>query len=664
MAENNTQTKSVVPKKVLSRSVQDSFEFDTIPGNTFTIDIGSFADDITAWGRDVFRRDRQLRDFWPTEPFLASAINSIVQARANLDFILDGPPRTVRAVQQMLLLSDLGKGWQTLQQKVALDLLTQDNGAFVEIVRTRNNPNAPVINLTHLDSGQCQRTGQHDFPVIYTSEKGNRHKLAWYQVLTFEDMPSPIQSMHGVQYSFLTRVLRAAQILKDVGIFKREKISGRNPGRIYLVGGVQTKFIDDKLKNEARHADNMAYTRYQLPVVIGSLDPNAPVSLEQIDLREVPDGFDEDATLKWYIANLALGAGADYQDFAPLPGGGLGSGQQSEILHRKSKGKGHETWRKLWEHSLNFRNILPKSVTFEYQENDIEEKQDEAKLQKVIAETLKIYSDTGILTQPVIWQMMQDAGILKPEYMSLLGQQDITPTIVVEDEKPPPTQAELEHAETVDTEDVEKALTQLDDFIGRSFLTKQIDEDVDEFNIDLEDLSLQLQNGQITPQEFEDESGELVEDAIVAAFLLASGKTADQLTDEDQVQIDEQVAISLESIPGLTSDIGAGNFTEEGGQNLGARVSIWGATIAGVWALGQLAQTNVEQHLMWVIGIADHCTTCVDLDSVVRTISEWLETPFRPQVRNGSLVCGGWECKCSFIPVSGPSRGALPSPAG
>jgi hypothetical protein len=457
MSDNGIQEKAIVSDNVLDRTVQSQPNFQTIPGSdTFVIQINTFADDLPAWGTRVRERDRKLREFWPTEPIIASAIQTIVAARANMSWSLDGPPRTVGILQRMLQSSNLGKGWMDLQIKVITDLLSQDNGAFVEIVRQADAPNSPVLNLAHLDAGKCIRTGMPEVPVIYYDRDGVEHKLKWYQVLEFTDMPSPIEQMNGMQVSFLSRILRAAQIIKDFGIYKREKIAGRNPGQIHLVSGVQTKLIEDKLADDQHRASNTGYSRFMLPVVIGSLDPNANVNVASIDLRSVPDGFDEDTTLRWYIAQIAMAAGADYQDFAPLSSGSLGSSQQSEILDRKSRGKGQETWRKLWEHKLNFNGIMPQSVTFSFDEKDIEGDIEQANLNDTKAKTFSTYYDKGqgVLPLNVVHQMMADEGILKPEYMALLNTQDVTDDIVATDDVRAPTESELDDAQDTPSADV------------------------------------------------------------------------------------------------------------------------------------------------------------------------------------------------------------------
>lgn len=96
------------------------------------------------------------------------------------------------------------------------------------------------------------------------------------------------------------------------------------------------------------------------------------------------------------------------------------------------------------------------------------------------------------------------------------------------------------------------------------------------------------------------------------------------------------------------------------GNDLAARVGLWGGNAAGVYELGKL-YVKGDPFYEWQIGSTkEHCTTCKALNGVVRTKSEWAKTPYRPQGRNGALECGGWNCKCSWIEVKGPSKGSMP----
>ncbi len=307
-----------------------------LASDALVLNLVSVADSFPVWGRNPKSRDRQLREFWPTEPILASALYSTVIRNASFSWTLEGPPNTVAAVQQMLHQADFGRGWSNFITKFTIDLFTQDNGAFFEVIRAEDSPTAPVVGLAHLDSFRCMRTGDPENPVIYTDRKGVRHKLAWYQVQMESEFPSPIETMHGMQLCAVSRVLQAAQFLRDIGIYQREKIAGDNPNAIYLTGGVPAQTITDAVEQHKARQSERGMARYVIPLIVASLDPTATVSVDKIALKELPDGFDVEQSMRWYINQLALGFGADYQDFAPLPGQGLGTSTQSMVLHQKS----------------------------------------------------------------------------------------------------------------------------------------------------------------------------------------------------------------------------------------------------------------------------------------------------------------------------------------
>src|SRR5574342_843317 len=91
------------PEPALTRSVQE-FPREDSPGQgmIFTWNIASAADAITPWGRSVYLRDRQLRDFWPTEPYLAGAVSNVSFRHATLEWELRGPERVAQAVTDIL----------------------------------------------------------------------------------------------------------------------------------------------------------------------------------------------------------------------------------------------------------------------------------------------------------------------------------------------------------------------------------------------------------------------------------------------------------------------------------------------------------------------------------------------------------------------------------
>ncbi len=418
--------KSLTPEAD-ARSVRDipnSEERMPVP-NGFILQAIIAQDDIVQWGANVQQRDKQLRDFYITEPFLHSAVYSNSVRNTNFEFELEGSEIIVNALQTSIFdLADLGGGWMQLMMKTCADYYSQDNGAFWELIRADNNePDSPVINIAHLDSWRILRTGNNNFPYVYTDRKGGKHKMRWFQVVSLVEMPSPMETMHGVGHSAVSRILRAAQILKDISVYKHEKVSGSFSRAIHLVSGISSKVVSDTMEQARERAQNRGLTRYTQPVVLGSVDPQANVSSVQIDLASLPDAFDEDTTYKWYVAQMAMAFGTDYQDFAPLPGGNLGTSQQSEIQHRKSRGKGPAHFMNLIEHAMN-TYVLPDNVEFRYNAQDIESQQITSRIEAVRAKTRADRIKSGEISPRVARLLAIKDGDLEPEEFEEMERED------------------------------------------------------------------------------------------------------------------------------------------------------------------------------------------------------------------------------------------------
>lgn len=413
---------------------------ETLPGGAVTgnlvISIASAADTIVPWGANFVQRDAQLRSFWPTEPYFASALFTTVSQYTAFAWALVGPHRSVRISQEMFNNCQLGRGWESLLEPFLVDYFTQDNGAFMEIVRLEDDPRSPVIALNHLDSAKCARTGRHQAPVIYTDTNGERHTLAWYNVIAMSEFPSPIEEARGVGYCALTRALRGAQIMRDIGVVKQEKAGGRFTRQVHLVSGVQSRIIEDAMAQKQAAADTQGLLRYIQPLIVASLDPTSRVSKETIDLASIPEEYDETKALEAYITLIALAFGGDYQSYAPLPGGGLGSASQSKIMNMKSRGKGPGLFMKSMERLFNFHGIIPRTVTFKYGDQDIAQQMELTEVRRSRALEREIRVRSGEITTEVARQLAVDAGDLDERYLLMMREDNATDEIVGEDTTP------------------------------------------------------------------------------------------------------------------------------------------------------------------------------------------------------------------------------------
>ena len=419
---------SLFPDKALKETKQEFPDAGTSDGGnfTFTWNVATAADQIIQWGRNVSGRDRQMRDYWPTEPYLAGAITNVGLRQSALEWEVRGANSKVNQAVTDVLRSALAGdsfGWVPFMLKFSQDLSVQDNGAFIELIRDEGmdanskfkGPLAPVVGIGHLDSNRCTRTGNPEIPVIYTDRESAKHKMRWFEIIPFSDQPSAIEKMNGVGYCAVTRVLRMSQIARSVAIFKDEKIAGRHYKAIHFVSGVSRQDIKDEMLRGQEEANNSGMIRFIMPAILASLDPEKPVSTATIDLASLPDGFNFDEDMKWYISCLALGFGVDYQEFAPLPGGNLGSSAQSMVLHRKGTGKGPAVFMRMLSDAFRNYGILPRGTELRFNDKDEQEALERQAVRTSAMEEMAIAVNSHALTPQAAAQDMVRRGIWEKE---------------------------------------------------------------------------------------------------------------------------------------------------------------------------------------------------------------------------------------------------------
>jgi hypothetical protein len=421
---------ATVAKKRQSRSVQKTLTYESSPQGQLILSLASIADDFPPWGGDPIGLDYKLREFWPTESYIQSAIFSVATRNCAFSWTLQGGSRTVAAYREMLL-----DNWLEVMYRWNIDYLTQNNGAFIEIIREGKGPDSPCVGIAHLDAARCRRTGVPEWPVIYSDIMGIEHKLAPWQVYAMSDMPSPIETMNGVGMCAVYRVLREAQRMRDISIHDREKLSGFNPKGLFILGNVGTKQIEQVLQQHKEIQLQKGYIRYVKPAVVGVLDPTKPASVAAVDFASLPDGFNKDVELTWYITVLALALGCDYQDLAPLSSGSLGTSSQSQVLHLKSKGKGPAMFMKRFSHMMNQSGILPATLEFEFDEKDIQDEQEEEALALAKAQTRSTYITAGVLTPMAVRMEMLDDGEISQEQFDAMAKEDVERKAQEEEER-------------------------------------------------------------------------------------------------------------------------------------------------------------------------------------------------------------------------------------
>lgn len=176
MADNDRQIETLKKLSIQARSEQEA-QTSTAIWYFNRVDEGI----VAPWWSE--QRDRDLRDFWMLEgnDILQGAISSLVKKFKAMNWLLEGPQTRVKERQEVLITAEFGRGWSELLGKTLADYLSQDKGAFWELIG-EGDPDGPMkglpLGIAHLDSKYCQLTGDVVYPVLFHSTKtGQVHKI-------------------------------------------------------------------------------------------------------------------------------------------------------------------------------------------------------------------------------------------------------------------------------------------------------------------------------------------------------------------------------------------------------------------------------------------------------------------------------------------------------
>lgn len=376
-----------------------------------------------------FSRDVELRRFWKKGDHLSGAVYTMEARLAAIPFkIVPRNPSDKQQAQQANELTEYlyqtaqyGEGWDSFYSQWVEDLITQDNGAFAEIIGYGDKTGPLVgrpLSIVHLDSSKCQRTGNAIYPVIYTDNDGKRYKLHYTRVMFKSQMTSPIAEMYGVGFCAVSRCVNVAQTLMDVLYFKQEKMGSR-PHRAILIpqGGLDPEDIARALNIAESSMDDQGLSRYSKLVVTG--DQSMPeADIKVIELSTLPDGFDEQTSVTLGMATIALAFGVDARELFPAMTAGA-TRADALLQHLKQRGKGIGQILQQTEMAIG-QKVLPPymKMVFDYQD-DAQDRQ-EADIKLVRANKRTQDMNSGAVDERTIRELMVTDGDLTREQFEWL----------------------------------------------------------------------------------------------------------------------------------------------------------------------------------------------------------------------------------------------------
>jgi hypothetical protein len=380
-----------------------------------------------------FTRDKDLRNFWKKSDHLSGAIYAVESKMTAIPRkVVARDPSIREHVRQAEILTEeiqasaqFGKGWEAFFGKFVEELLTQDNGAFAEVIG-EGPKDGPIIgapiSVAHLDSTRCQRTNNAEFPVVYEDTDGKHYKLHWTRVIHTSQMTSPKIEMNGVGFCAVSRAINVAQTLIDILLYKQEKLGSR-PHRAILIprGGLDPTDLRSAFEMAASEMDTESLSRYSRTVIAGSSAmPEADIA--KIELSTLPDGFDEQSSIIMGMATIALALGVDARELFPAMQAGA-TRADALLAHIKQRGKAPGQIIQTVELLFDTK-VLPIHLKFLFDFQDDAQDRQEADIRLTRANARTQDMTSGVVTSSVARQTMVNDGDLDQGQYELMELQD------------------------------------------------------------------------------------------------------------------------------------------------------------------------------------------------------------------------------------------------
>jgi hypothetical protein len=415
-----------------------SFQYRSDRENLFTGGMGRIFWVLAGAGQTIApwwstTRDQQLRNFWKESDHLSGTVYTMQSKMTSIPFQVVPRDASVRKhvteaqdmTEILRFTPEYGGGWIEAYSKWVEDYLTQDNGAFMEVIGD-GDPAGPIIgppvSVAHLDSYRCQRTGHPEYPVIYEDENGQRHKVHYTRVMFASQMSSPISEMFGVGFCSVSRCLNITQTLIDILTYKQEKLGSR-PHRAIIVtkGGLDPMDIKVAFQMAEEGLDSQNLERYSKVVVAGS-SAIEEAGLDMIEMSTLPDGFDEETSVTLGMAAIALAFGVDARELFPALSAGA-SRADALLQHLKQRGKGPGQILQVTEQMFNFK-FLPGHLRLEFDFQDDAQDRQVAEIRQIRSSRRITDLNSGTLTVRIAREQMLEKGEIDKWQFERLELQD------------------------------------------------------------------------------------------------------------------------------------------------------------------------------------------------------------------------------------------------
>jgi hypothetical protein len=614
---------------------------------------------LPAWG--TRERERALRLWYRNEynTLVQGAFSGLGKRWAATPWEISGPKRATQKFQDVFRQADFGRGWSSFVQKLALDYLRQDGGAYVEVIAPGNPlkaPTGPAIALANLDSLRCLPTGDPEYPVVYYNRQGAMHLLHRTRVIHLVDMPDADERNPGYGLSALSRSIAVVQRQLLMGRYIQQRLDDVPLPGLLVLSGITEKQWNEVQARHIRQQSADGQQPFGRTIAINSLQPEIPVSVESVPFSTPPDGFDYPTYVEIDVNELALAIGVDKQELWELGSGDLGSGAQSEVLHAKSQGKMFGSFLIELERRLN--DVLPESCEFAFKVQDPYEATEKANAAQVWAGVVaalgdKLTPDEARLLLANQIEAVKDA--ITDADGELVRLNDADP-------KADPQAPEIVAPDDTDVAAAPAAApidqTAQDD--AKAASAKAIQATALSFTSDFEDLLKGARSDDFGRRRFGIVLRDLIRKYGREAYLdgMADGgvDTGRELADDD---LTAYRALLVKQSAFVTS-LGAAIY-REGSVTDGMAANkpeMWfNKSVLPFYEEGRASADKNGMYEFAGDDGAESCVTCQRLKGQRHRMKDWTRKALRPRVDTSAFDCGGWMCKHVLVKTTERASG-------
>jgi hypothetical protein len=609
---------------------------------------------LPAWGSR--ERERWLRDYWRHDynTLFRGAVTALVKRVQSTPYVVKAPAQDGNRWQEILMSADFGD-WDRFLSKLIVDYSRQDQGAFLELIAPgdpRKAPTGAVTGLAVLDSLRCYPTGDPEYPVIYYDLKGAMHILHRGRVVQFVDSPDSDENTPGYGDCALSRSIAPVKRQILMGRYVEQALDDEPPPGVVTFGNIAEEEVNVAIERMQQNRSTDTPGEWGRVIRLYGLHKETKPTVETTSFTKPPENFDFDKFTNLDAREIALELGIDVQDiWGELSGGGLGRGQESEILAQKSRGKGFGRILKSLERVIN--RVFPVDVEFSFTYKDPQEDMEQAQILQLTAGAIQIVG--GVLTPDEQRTLLANTipaihDVLVDETGNVRRLSDADP-----EGKPEEIKTDIE----AETPEATASMSSIVPALQKA--TKDFSDTAFTFAVDFTNLvsGAGSANPAVVRSLLRDSlwnSGMLAyEDGLRDGGADPGNADAEELARRRRV-VAEWNASQTGYIESFVDEVMGAGLTAD---QIRQRADLWvSKSLRAIYYAG-MQDADEQQVYEWQLGSTkEHCRTCLSLNGQVHKMREYVKAGLLPG--SSSLECKGYHCGCRLVKSTGSTRGTLP----